>query len=231
MDISKNNIFILNGYIVSSFNYLNKGKIYKIYTDNLGLISIYSKDMDFYLSNFSEYNFTLTKGREFFYLKEYDLLKYNHHNSKKYFLFLNIISEIILKTMLFEMENFAIYSLISEILNLYSDENYIDVLIYFVFNYLSLSGYYITFDNLNNKKYYFDIEQLEVNSYSNYFYKNRFQYDLTDEEVKLLKSLYYNEIKFEGKSTNINNRLFGILINALCINFGVSKFNTFNLFS
>lgn len=69
--------------------------------------------------------------------------------------------------MLFEIENFAVYSLISETLSLYSDENYINVLIYFVFNYLSFNGYYITFDSLKIKILFWHWT-VEVNSYSKF---------------------------------------------------------------
>ena len=57
LDILENNIYNnINGYIVSENIYLNKGKIFKVYTDEFGLISIYTKNIEIYFSLYSNYN-------------------------------------------------------------------------------------------------------------------------------------------------------------------------------
>ena len=44
MDILENNFYNnINGFIISENTYLNKGKIFRVYTDEFGLIPIYSK--------------------------------------------------------------------------------------------------------------------------------------------------------------------------------------------
>ena len=67
MDILENNIYNnINGYIVSENIYLNKGKIFKVYTDEFGLISIYTKNIEIYFSLYSNYNFKLNYRNDFF---------------------------------------------------------------------------------------------------------------------------------------------------------------------
>ena len=57
LDITTNDIFSdINGYVISDFNHLNNGKIFKVYTDNLGIISIYSKSTETFFSPYSKYN-------------------------------------------------------------------------------------------------------------------------------------------------------------------------------
>lgn len=74
MDILENNIYNnINGYIVSENIYLNKGKIFKVYTDEFGLISIYTKNIEIYFSLYSNYNFKLNYRNDFFYCNEYEL--------------------------------------------------------------------------------------------------------------------------------------------------------------
>ena len=82
MDIIENNIYEdINGYIVSDLNYLDKAKIYRVYTDKFGLISVYVKSNDIYLSFFSNYSFRLKYSGDLFVLLGVELnnfLKFNN---------------------------------------------------------------------------------------------------------------------------------------------------------
>lgn len=74
MDILENNIYNnINGYIVSENIYLNKGKIFKVYTDEFGLISIYTKNIEIYFSLYSNYNFKLNYRNDFFIVMNMNL--------------------------------------------------------------------------------------------------------------------------------------------------------------
>ena len=94
MDISENNIYnSVNGFVISENTYINKGKIYKVYTDEFGFISIFTKNTEMFLSLYSNYNFKLMYKNEFFYCNEYELIDFYKFKSKEQILFLNIISE------------------------------------------------------------------------------------------------------------------------------------------
>ncbi len=77
MDILENSIYnSVNGFVISENTYINKGKIYKVYTDEFGFISIYTKNSEMFLSLYSNYNFKLMFKNEFFYCNEYELIDF-----------------------------------------------------------------------------------------------------------------------------------------------------------
>ena len=231
MDILENNIYNnINGYIVSENIYLNKGKIFKVYTDEFGLISIYTKNIEIYFSLYSNYNFKLNYRNDFFYCNEYELEEFIPFRSKEHILFLNILSEIILKTSVQELKNLEIYNLIKEVLSIQKSD-YKILLAYFIIKYLLFNGYHILFDNCKNmKNFNFDISELVVNSNLKFNYK--YNYVLDKCEYDCIYSLY-NSKNFENLDLdNINvafSRILGIMINALCLNFNIYKLNSFNI--
>lgn len=235
MDITIDNIFTdINGYVIYEFNHLNNGKIFKIYTDKLGLISIYSRKVDSFFSLYSKYNFKLIKGENFFYCSEFDLLKYNFFKEKNYILFLNMLTEIILKTSVEENKNDEVFYLISDVLNNFKKFNYKFILIFFVLKYMKYNGYHIFFEDKISKSYNFNINELDVNILDDFILDKKYNYKLNIDEYNFLYTL--NNIK---SLENLNNfkynisisRIFGILINALCLNFNINKLNTFGLFN
>lgn len=235
MDITTDNIFTnINGYVIYEFNHLNNGKIFKIYTDKLGLISIYTKKMDSFFSFYSKYNFKLVKGEKFFYCSEFDLLEYNFFKEKNYILFLNILTEIILKSSVEENEDIEIFDLISDILNNFKKFNYKLILIFFILKYMKYSGYHINFEEKVYKNYNFNILDLEINILDNFILDKKYNYKINFNEYNFLYTL--NKIKNLESFNNFKfyidfSRIFGILINALCLNFNINKLNTFELFN
>lgn len=231
MDILENNFYNnINGFIISENTYLNKGKIFRVYTDEFGLIPIYSKSVEMYLSMYSNYNFKLNYRNEFFYCNECELVDYITFKSKEHMIFLNILSEIILKTSVQELRNIEIYNLIKEVLGV-QIRDYKILLIYFIIKYLLFNGYHILFDNCKNtKNFNFDISELVVNSNSKFNYK--YNYVLDKCEYDCIYSLY-NSKSFENLDLdNIKadfSRILRIMINALCLNFNIYKLNSFNI--
>lgn len=231
MDILKNNIYNnVNGFIISENTYLNKGKIFRVYTDKFGLISIYSKNTEMYLSMYSNYNFNLTYGNEFFYCNEYEMVEFVSFKSKEHILFLNILTEIILKTNVQELKNLEVYNLITDILNV-EKVDYKMILTYFSIKYLAFNGYHILFENIKNfEKFNFDISELVINSNSIFNYK--YNYILNKYEYNYIYFLYNLESfeNFDSSKFEVNySRILGIMLNALCLNFNIYKLNSFNL--
>lgn len=234
MDITTNDIFSdINGYVISDFNHLNNGKIFKVYTDNLGIISIYSKSTETFFSPYSKYNFKLIKGENFFYCTEFELLEYNFLKNKNYILFLNFISEIILKSSLEGIENCEIFDLITEVLKEYNNFNVKIILIYFVFKYMKFSGYHIIFEKKVSKNYNFNIMELEIKDLKDSFLDNKYNYKLNFNEYDFLLNLNNKDTvnDINNLKENVNySRILGVLINALCLNLSVNKLNTLGLF-
>lgn len=231
MDILENNIYNnINGYTISENTYLNNSKIYKVYTDEFGLISIYTKNTEMYLSLYSNYNFKLTYRNEFFYCNEYELTELLVFKTKEQILFLNVITEIILKTNVSELKNIDVYNLIEEVLQI-NNIDYKILLTYFIIKYLLYNGYHIIFDSDENiQNFNFDISELIINSSFNS--NNRINHVLNKSEcdyIYLLNCL--DSIKnFDAKNINVNySRILGIIINAMCLNFNIYKLNSFNL--
>lgn len=234
MDITTNSVYTnVNGYVISEFNHLNNGKIFRVYTDKFGLISIYSKNIESYFSLYSKYDFKLVRGNDFFYCNEFELLDYNFFKDKKYILFLNILTEIILNSSIQEIENEDIFNLISDCLTNYKKFENNSVLIYFILKYMMYSGYHIIFDDIDSKNYNFNIMDLEIKNLTTNIFDRRYNYKLDFNEYKFILEL--NEIK----NLNVDkfnysvdySRLLGIFINALCLNFNIYKLNTFGLFN
>lgn len=234
MGITVDNIYSnVNGYVISHFDYLNNGKIFKVYTDELGLISIYSKSIETFFSLYSKYNFKLIRGDSFFYCDEFELLEYNFFKNKNYILFLNLITEIILNSSFSEIKNIEIFSLISNVLNHYKKFKYEFLLSYFVFNYLKFSGYHLFIENKISKKYIINILDLEIINFNYSILDYKFNYIIDCNEYKLFKDLntLNNLSSFINFHYFVNyKRILGILINALCLNFNILKLNTFGLF-
>lgn len=231
MDILENNIYNnINGYIISESTYLNKGKIFKVYTDEFGLISIYSKSIEMYLSMYSNYNFKLNYRNEFFYCNEYELVDFIAFESKEHILFLNILSEIILKTSVQELKNLEIYNLIKEVLSI-KKTDYKMLLTYFIIKYLLFNGYHLLFDNDKNAKAFnFDIYELVINS--SLKLNSKYNYILDKYEFDFIYLLYNLDCFEKSELNNIKydfSRVLGIMINALCLNFNIYKLNSFNL--
>lgn len=230
MDISENNVYNnVIGYIISENTYLNKGKIFRVYTDEFGLISIYSKSIEMYLSMYSSYNFKLNYRNEFFYCNEYELVDFISFKSKEHIIFLNILSEIILKTGVQELKNIEIYNLIKEVLGVQITD-YKVLLIYFIIKYLLFNGYHILFDNNENfNNFNFDIYELVINS--NLKLNSKYNYVLDKYEFDFIYLLYNIDSleKYDFSGVNYNfSRILGIMINALCLNFNIYKLNSFN---
>lgn len=231
MDILENSIYSnINGFVISENAYLNNAKIFRVYTDEFGLISIYTKNIEMYLSMYSNYSFKLNYRNEFFYCNEYELLEFISFKSKEHILFLNILSEIILKTSVSEFKNTEVYDLIKEVL-ITKQIDYKIILSYFILKYLIFNGYHILFDcDKNIKKYNFDISELIINSNLKYNYK--YNYIIDENEYNYIYFLY-NSKKLENiilNNINMNfSRILGILINALCLNFNIYQLKSFNI--
>lgn len=231
MDILENNFYNnINGFIISENTYLNKGKIFRVYTDEFGLIPIYSKSVEMYLSMYSNYNFKLNYRNEFFYCNEYELVDYITFKSKEHMIFLNILSEIILKTSVQELKNIEIYNLIKEVLGV-QIRDYKILLIYFIIKYLLFNGYHILFDNNENfNNFNFDIYELVINS--NLKLNSKYNYVLDKYEFDFIYLLYNIDSleKYDFSDVDYNfSRILGIMINALCLNFNIYKLNSFNI--
>ena len=231
MDILENSIYSnINGFVISENAYLNNAKIFRVYTDEFGLISIYTKNIEMYLSMYSNYSFKLNYRNEFFYCNEYELLEFISFKSKEHILFLNILSEIILKTSVSEFKNTEVYDLIKEVL-ITKQIDYKIILSYFILKYLIFNGYHILFDcGKNIKNYNFDISELIINSSLKYNYK--YNYIIDENEYNYIYFLY-NSKKLENivlNNINMNfSRILGILINALCLNFNIYQLKSFNI--
>ena len=205
MDILENSIYnSVNGFVISENTYINKGKIYKVYTDEFGFISIYTKNSEMFLSLYSNYNFKLMYKNEFFYCNEYELIDFYKFKSKDQILFLNILSEIIVKTNVQELKNLEVYNLI---------------------------GYHIIFENNKYLDYYnFDISELLINS--NLKMHIKYNYLINNFEYNYIYLLYHSDSirNFETIDFKVNKeRILGLLVNALCLNFNVYRLNSYNL--
>jgi len=231
LDILENSIYNnINGFVISENAYLNNAKIFRVYTDEFGLISIYTKNIEMYLSMYSNYNFKLNYRNEFFYCNEYELLEFFSFKSKEHILFLNILSEIILKTSVPELKNIEIYDLINEVLRI-KKIDYKIILSYFIIKYLLFNGYHILFDDEKNiKNYNFDISELLINS--SLKYKDKYNYIINEHEYNYIY-LLYNSKNLENIDLNCINlkfsRILGILINAFCLNFNIYQLKSFNI--
>ena len=105
------------------------------------------------------------------------------------------------------------------------------LLTYFILKYLLYNGYHIIFENNKYLDYYnFDISELLINS--NLKMHIKYNYLLNNFEYDYIYLLYHLDStrNIETIDFKVNKeRILGLLVNALCLNFNVYRLNSYNL--
>lgn len=153
MDIIKSgNIYTnVKGIVVKEMRFSESGKIIKLFTRDMGLISVMAKGALNIKSPFrtlcmlySEINIKLFKGKNFFILCEGENVNFNYNlqNNLVALSFGNLVLEIFNKAVLEGIKNIKAYNLLSSYINcLNKDVNQMILVISFLLKFNSFMGY------------------------------------------------------------------------------------------
>lgn len=229
MDIlEKNKTLNIKGIVVFSLKYLDKGFIYKIITDSIGYIDVFSRNLKNELTLFSVYSFNIKTAKDMYYYIESDVLEFNYYRNSNIIISLNFISEILYKTMMPNIDTNEIYIKLKFLIKNINSTNYLSILLYFVVFYLKFNGYYFICENLQeDKNYILNLKNLEIRS-QNSKILNNYDYFIIGKELLLISNIFEkDEIDFRIFNDVNTKRLLGIFTNSLCINLEIKELNSF----
>lgn len=225
-----NSLNNVEGIVISALNYLNKGYIYKIITQEHGYIDVFSKNIKSKLVPFSKYSLRLKEGRNMYSCVEFDIMRYNNYRNKNIIISLNFIAEILTKSMLPNIDTAELFKALEFILDRLTGNNNIELLFYFVIFYLKFHGYYFYSNNfIGDKKYTLDIREFDIKEYYPNHDLKQYEFQITGSELNFISECILNEnIDLNDFPKNFNyRRLFGIFTNSICINLEIRELNSF----
>lgn len=158
----------INGIILTSRKYKENQSILKLFTRELGLITILNKSSikantsGRSMNHFcSEGLYTLAKGKNFYYIKDFDLINGNLflRQSFEAYIYINLIANIINITMLENIVEPKIYDLFNKTILMMKKrkENSLMYLNGFLIKFITYLGYKpnLRVSSLKKKNYYF----------------------------------------------------------------------------
>lgn len=141
----------IKGIVIRSVDYGETSKILTVFSFEKGIISIMAKGVknpkskkQNLISLFTESNFELTKSKDFYYLRDGEILKNNFHirDSVKKIYLCQLFFDIIERTTLKNEKNNQIYNLLIKTLDYLKFENdYLTIANMFLIKLISMHGY------------------------------------------------------------------------------------------
>lgn len=199
----------IQGIVIDTMAYKEKRIILKLFTRELGLISLMvydhsKKNTTQSYSLFSESVFNLRKNKSFYYSQDEELIDahYELRNNICAYSFANLLINIIQTTFLDEMIDVKSYDLFIKTLNyLYLPlGDLMDIINAFLIKYISFQGYKPNLE-INphgfQDRYYFSFEEGSIIGFNGLTKATEiYCRDLNRNELAYLKTLLYNKLVF-----------------------------------
>lgn len=224
--MDSSNTIITDGIVLAEYKYGENSKFINILTPKLGKINVSvnnnKKTSTLATQKMSKSRLKLKLNNNKFFITDISLLEsyLSVTNEPKKFIIINIILEILNKTLLENYKDFRIYYLLDSFLkNIQTSNNLIPLKSAFVIKYLSFLGYRPGF-NVRNKysKIIFSVTEGVFINKSDFERKNYF-IDINPEEYSYVKKLLFSkfsEIKnivvSNISASNIDNLLMKFLL-------------------
>lgn len=201
------------GIVLSERNAGESSKALKVYTLDVGLVTIYAKGALKRSSKvtsssqvFFVNEYTITKSGVFYYIKSANILSSNLHlrQSLLKLSYANLVLEIYLKSNMEEIENKNAYLLLKKYLETLEDSTARVRTMQLLLKYISFIGFR---PSMNGKYFLVDGGGLSPNLENSSKY-----YELNDEEVEYLNLLMYKDLEFEFQKKDFERKIFHIII-------------------
>lgn len=201
------------GIVLSERNAGESSKALKVYTLDVGLVTIYAKGALKRSSKvtsssqvFFVNEYTISKSGVFYYIKSANILSSNLHlrQSLLKLSYANLVLEIYLKSNMEEIENKNAYLLLKKYLETLEDSTARVRTMQLLLKYISFIGFR---PSMNGKYFLVDGGGLSPNLENSSKY-----YELNDEEVEYLNLLMYKDLEFEFQKKDFERKIFHIII-------------------
>lgn len=224
------------GIVLDDMAFGESSKIIKVFTRNMGKISIMVKGaMSSRSKNlsvtqvFGVNEYLLKKGQSFYYIAESKIIESNFDIRNSYWnlIYASLLSELLDKSTIDEHSNSKVFDLFRKTLNLYNSTNDpIGLAIAFELKYLTFIGYK---PNLEiSDEIYFSIKEGVID------FQNAFSYKLTKDDLKYFNALLFSKLENIEDIIIDNDRkkfLHKIIIDYIKYNLEISSFKSNKLFS
>ena len=201
------------GIVLSERNAGESSKALKVYTLDVGLVTIYAKGALKRSSKvtsssqvFFVNEYTISKSGVFYYIKSANILSSNLHlrQSLVKLSYANLVLEIYLKSNMEEIENKNAYLLLKKYLETIEDSTARVRTMQLLLKYISFIGFRPA---MKGKYFLVDGGGLSPNLENSSKY-----YELNDEEVEYLNLLMYKDLEFEFQKKDFERKIFHIII-------------------
>lgn len=201
------------GIVLSERNAGESSKALKVYTLDVGLVTIYAKGALKRSSKvtsssqvFFVNEYTISKSGVFYYIKSANILSSNLHlrQSLVKLSYANLVLEIYLKSNMEEIENKNAYLLLKKYLETLEDSTARVRTMQLLLKYISFIGFR---PSMNGKYFLVDGGGLTPN-----LENSSKHYELNDEEVEYLNLLMYKDLEFEFQKKDFERKIFHIII-------------------
>lgn len=201
------------GIVLSERNAGESSKALKVYTLDVGLVTIYAKGALKRSSKvtsssqvFFVNEYTISKSGVFYYIKSANILSSNLHlrQSLVKLSYANLVLEIYLKSNMEEIENKNAYLLLKKYLETIEDSTARVRTMQLLLKYISFIGFR---PSMNGKYFLVDGGGLSPNLENSSKY-----YELNDEEVEYLNLLMYKDLEYEFQKKDFERKIFHIII-------------------
>ena len=201
------------GIVLSERNAGESSKALKVYTLDVGLVTIYAKGALKRSSKvtsssqvFFVNEYTISKSGVFYYIKSANILSSNLHlrQSLVKLSYANLVLEIYLKSNMEEIENKNAYLLLKKYLETLKDSTERVRTMQLLLKYISFIGFRPA---MKGKYFLVDGGGLAPNLENSSKY-----YELNDEEVEYLNLLMYKDLEFEFQKKDFERKIFHIII-------------------
>lgn len=201
------------GIVLSERNAGESSKALKVYTLDVGLVTIYAKGALKRSSKvtsssqvFFVNEYTISKSGVFYYIKSANILSSNLHlrQSLVKLSYANLVLEIYLKSNMEEIENKNAYLLLKKYLETLKDSTARVRTMQLLLKYISFIGFRPA---MKGKYFLVDGGGLTPNLEHSSKY-----YELNDEEVEYLNLLMYKDLEFEFQKKDFERKIFHIII-------------------
>lgn len=201
------------GIVLSERNAGESSKALKVYTLDVGLVTIYAKGALKRSSKvtsssqvFFVNEYTISKSGVFYYIKSANILFSNLHlrQSLVKLSYANLVLEIYLKSNMEEIENKNAYLLLKKYLETLEDSTARVRTMQLLLKYISFIG----FRPAMNGKYFL----VDGGGLSPTLENSSKYYELNDEEVEYLNLLMYKDLEYEFQKKDFERKIFNIII-------------------
>lgn len=224
------------GIVLNDMSFGESSKIIKVFTRDMGKISIMVKGAKSSHSKnlsvsqiFGVNEYLLKKGQSFYYIQEAKIIETNFNIRNNYWnlIYASLLSEILEKSSVNEHSNKKIFDLFRKTLMLFNTtKDPIGLAMAFELKYLTFIGYKPRLDILEEN--YFSVREGVID------FQNSSSYKVTKSDLEYLNSLLYNKLEdIEDLKIEENTKKFlhKILIDYIKYNLEISSFKSNKLFS